>query len=79
MSGAAGTTRPPIDLHGLGPDVALLTAIDHALDVPEDELASRVALVRRYLRYLLDGLPDTRRNDRFQVMAGMIARDVSEE
>ncbi|HUA28722.1 MAG TPA: hypothetical protein VMC03_07540 [Streptosporangiaceae bacterium] len=78
MSGSGETARPPIDLQGLAPDVALLTAIDQALDVAEDELRGRVALVRRYLRYLLDGLPDTRRNDRFRVIAGMIARDVSE-
>jgi hypothetical protein len=56
-----------------------LTATDQALDVPDEELTSRVALVRGYLRYVLDALPDTRRNDMFRVIAGMIARDVSED
>jgi hypothetical protein len=72
-------TMPSIDLHGLGPDIALLTAIDRALDVPVDELPSRVELVRGYLGYVLDTLPDTRRNSAFRVIAGMIARDTGRE
>lgn len=79
MTDGLGSARRPMSLHGLGPDVALLTAIDQALDVPEDELASRVALVRGYLRYVLDALPDTRRNATFRVIAGMIARDTGQE
>ena len=68
-----------MDLHGLGPDIALLTAIDRALDVSADELPRRVELVRGYLRYVLDALPDTRRNATYRVIAGMIARDAGRE
>ena len=71
--------RPSIDLRGLGPEIGLLTAIDQALNVPEGELANRVALVRRYLHYALEGLPGTRRTATFRVIAGMIARDVNQE
>ena len=48
MTDGLGSARRPMSLHGLGPDVALLTAIDQALDVPEDELASRVGFNSRW-------------------------------
>jgi hypothetical protein len=71
---AAGKTR--LTLQGLGADMALLTAINYALDVPADQLTVRVTLVRSYLRYALDTLPDTRRSATLRVIAGMIARDI---
>jgi hypothetical protein len=53
-------------------EVALLTAIDAALDVPAAELPGRVALVRHYIGAALDAVPGSRR---VQVIAQMLARD----
>jgi hypothetical protein len=55
-------------------EVALLTAIDAALDVPAAELPGRVALVRHYIGAALDAVPGSRRVT-FQVIAQMLARD----
>jgi hypothetical protein len=55
-------------------EVALLTAISAVLDVPADELAGRVALVRRYVGAALDAVPGSRRVT-YQVVAQMLARD----
>jgi hypothetical protein len=59
-------------------EVALLTAINAVLDVPEGELPGRVALVRRYIGAALDSVPGTRRVT-FQVVAQMLARDASRD
>ncbi len=74
---AGEPARPAFPLRGHGADIALLTAIDPALDVPRAELPARVALVRGYLRYVLDAIPGTHRTASFQVIAGMIARDAN--
>jgi hypothetical protein len=59
-------------------EVALLTAIDAALDVPADELPGRVSLVRRYIGAALDAVPGSRRTT-FQVIAQMLARDLNQD
>ena len=59
-------------------EVALLTAINAALDVPADELPGRVVLVRRYISAALDAVPGTRRVT-FQVVAQMLAREASRD
>ena len=59
-------------------EVALLTAINAALDVPAGELPGRVALVRRYIGAALDAVPGSRRVT-FQVVAQMLARDASRD
>lgn len=56
-------------------EVALLTAINVALDVPVGELPGRVALVRRYIDAALDAVPGSRRAT-FLVIAQLIVRDV---
>ena len=55
-------------------EVALLTAINAALDVPADELPGRVALVRRYIGAALDAVPGSRRAT-FLVIAQLMTRD----
>lgn len=57
-------------------EVALLTAINLALDVPAAELPDRVALVRRYIDAALDAVHGNRRAT-FLVVAQMLARDAS--
>ncbi len=59
-------------------EVALLTAINAALDVPAGELPGRVALVRRYIGAALDAVPGSRRVT-FQVVAQMLARDAGRD
>jgi hypothetical protein len=59
-------------------EVALLTAINAALDVPADELSGRVALVRRYIDAALDAVPGSRRAT-FLVIAQLMTRDISQE
>jgi hypothetical protein len=66
----------PADLPRPG-EVALLTAIDAALDVPADELPGRVALVRRYIGAALDAVPGCRRAT-FLVIAQLMTRDTSQ-
>jgi hypothetical protein len=58
-------------------EVALLTAINAALDVPAGELPARVALVRRYLDAALDAVPGSRRAT-FLVIAQLMTRDTSQ-
>lgn len=58
-------------------EVALLTAINAALDVPADELPGRVALVRRYIGAALDAVPGSRRAT-FLVIAQLMTRDTSQ-
>jgi hypothetical protein len=57
-------------------EVALLTAINAALDAPADELSGRVALVRRYIDAALDAVPGSRRAT-FLVVAQLMVRDAS--
>jgi hypothetical protein len=59
-------------------EVALLTAIDVALDVSVGELPGRVALVRRYIGAALDAVPGSRRAT-LLVIAQMLARDVNQD
>lgn len=59
-------------------EVALLTAIDAALDVPADRMPGRVALVRRYIGAALDAVPGSRRAT-LLVIAQMLARDISQD
>ena len=59
-------------------EVALLTAIDAALDVPAGELPGRAALVRRYISAALDAVPGSRRA-RLMVIAQMLARDICQD
>jgi hypothetical protein len=63
-------------LPGGSGEMALLTAIDMALDVPPGELPGRVALVRRYLGAALDA-PHGSRRATFKVLAQLIVRDLS--
>jgi hypothetical protein len=79
MSEPRPVVPPAMSWRPVGGDMALLTAIDQALDAPKGELPGRVALVRGYLRYVLEALPRTNRNASFQVIAGMIARDTDPE
>jgi hypothetical protein len=59
-------------------EVALLTAIDAVLEVPDAELPGRVALVRRYIEAALGALPGSRRAA-FGVVAQMLVRDASRD
>jgi hypothetical protein len=59
-------------------EIALLTAIDAALDVPVGELPGRVALVRRYIGAALDAVPGSRRAT-LMVIAQMLARDICKD
>jgi hypothetical protein len=59
-------------------EIALLTAIDAALDVPADKLPGRVTFVRRYIGAALNAVPGSRRAT-FLVIAQMLARDVSQD
>ncbi len=59
-------------------EVALLTAIDAALDVPADQLPRRVTLVRRYIGAALAAVPGSRRAT-FLVIAQMLARDLNQD
>jgi len=59
-------------------EVALLTVIDAALDVPAGQLPHRVTLVRRYISAALAAVPGNRRAT-FLVIAQMLARDLTQE
>jgi hypothetical protein len=59
-------------------EVALLTAIDAALDVPAGQLPRRVTLVRRYISAALAAVPGNRRAT-FLVIAQMLARDLTQD
>ena len=65
-------------LPGGNGEIALLTAIDTALDVSPEELPGRVALVRRYLDAAIDAPPGSRRAT-FKVIAQLIIRDLSRD
>jgi hypothetical protein len=69
---------PPkaVSLPGGNGEVALLTAIDAALDAEPGELPGRVELVRRYIGAALDAEPGSRRGT-FKVIAQLIIRDLS--
>jgi hypothetical protein len=67
-----------ISLPGGNGEVALLTAIDAALDASPGDLPGRVALVRRYLGAALDAEPGNRRAT-FKVIAQLIVRDMTRE
>ncbi len=74
-------TRPghqsAISLPGGNGEVALLTAIDAALDAAPAELPGRVAMLRRYLGAALDAEPGNRRAT-YKVIAQLIVRDMSQ-
>ena len=59
-------------------EVALLTAIDAALDVPVGELPGRFALGRRYVGAALAAVPGGRRATPM-VIAQMLASDISQD
>jgi hypothetical protein len=59
-------------------EVALLTAIDVAPDVPADQLPRRVTLVRRYIGAALAAVPGSRRTT-LLVIAQMLARELSQD
>jgi hypothetical protein len=59
-------------------EVALLTAIDAALDVPADQMPHRVTLVRRYISAALAAVPGNRRAT-FLVIAQMLTRDLAQD
>jgi hypothetical protein len=59
-------------------EIALLTAIDVALDVPADELPRRATLVRRYIGAALAAVPGSRRAT-LLVTAQMLARELSQD
>jgi hypothetical protein len=59
-------------------EIALLTAVNVALDVPADQLPSRVALVRHYIDAALAAVPGSRRAT-LLVTAQMLARDLSQD
>lgn len=76
MSGSSGGISPE-SLRRPG-EIALLTAIDAALDVPVGQLPGRVTLVRRYIGAALGAVPGSRRAT-LLVIAQMLARDLSQE
>jgi hypothetical protein len=63
---------PPLPRTG---EVAMLTAINAALDAPPAELPDRVALVRHYLGAALDAEHGSRRAT-YKVLAHLIVRDL---
>ena len=63
-------------LPGGSGEIALLTAIDAALEATAGELPDRVALVRWYLGAALDADPGSRRAT-FKVIAELIIRDLT--
>lgn len=65
-----------VTLPGGSGEVALLTAIDAALDAAPGELPARVALVRRYVSAALDTIPGNRRAT-YRVLAHMIIRELN--
>jgi hypothetical protein len=67
----------PLPLPGGNGEVALLTAIDAALDAGPGELPGRVALVRRYLGAALDA-PTGSRRATFKVIAQLLIRDLAQ-
>lgn len=71
--------RPPASvlLPGGSGEVALLTAIDAALDAGPGELPGRVALVRRYIGAAVDATPGSRKAT-FKVIAQLIIRDLAQ-
>lgn len=75
----AKTPPPPPPWRPVGGDMALLCAIDEALDVPPGDLPGRVALVRGYLSYVLGAHPGANRTATFRVIGDMITRDISHE
>lgn len=66
----------PESLPGGNGEIALLTAIDAALDSEPGDLPARVALVRRYLGAALDAIPGHRRAT-FKVIAHLLVRDIN--
>jgi hypothetical protein len=76
MSDNSGAVSP--ELLPRPGEVALLTAIDAALDVPASQLPRRVALVRRYIGAALAAVPGNRRAT-FLVIAQMLTRDLSQD
>jgi hypothetical protein len=76
MSERSGSPPEAVSLPGGNGEVALLTAIDAALDAEPGELSGRVALVRRYIGAALDAEPGSRRST-FKVIAQLIIRNLS--
>jgi len=76
LTGSSGHLLPGVPASASG-EVALLAAIDAALDGARDE-SGRVALVRRYIGLALEMRPAGRRAT-FTVIARMITRDISED
>jgi hypothetical protein len=78
MSQNPGYPRAAVSLPGGNGEIALLTAIDAALDTSPERLPGRVALVRRYLDAALDAEPGIRRAT-FKVIAHLIVREMTGE
>jgi hypothetical protein len=58
-------------------EVALLTAINVALDVPADQLPQRARLIRHYISAALAAVPGSRRATHL-VIAQMLARELGQ-
>jgi hypothetical protein len=65
-----------VTLPGGSGEIALLTAIDAALDAEPGDLPARVELVRHYLGAALEA-PTGSRRATFKVIAQLIIRDLS--
>jgi hypothetical protein len=72
-----GDAPAEVSLPGVRGEVALLTAIDVALNARPGELPGRVGLIRHYLGAALEAAPGSR-SATYKVLAQLIVRDLSQ-